>query len=314
MVLVEGQATDVTVTVTGGTDRLRCVVVSVPADFTVLAAQVVSVPGAETWRATVSGAAPTSVTFSYVSGGGGIQLLQTADFRIQAMAVTAPASAWTTTGYTGKTSKSTDAGPPLLPLQPFAIIPGPTPTPTSTATPTPTSTATPTPTSTATPTPTTDPTASPTAGTSPSPTPTAGRSPAPSPSPARSPSPNPTRSPQVSPTATVAASASPSPTAPAATPSPSGPPTGGAVSGTTGGGGSTDQAVSVGGPPAGSTVAIDDVGGLDALGFAWLVPGALLGLPSLLLVLIIGAQAGLAGVFVPLTGRTLAEPETRPGA
>ncbi len=299
--LVEGQVSDVTLTVTGGTDRIRCLLVSVPADFTVLAASVVSVPAGETWTAHFSGAGPTSVTFSYSSGGGGIQLLQAADFRIQVMPMTATASAWTTTAHSGKSCTSPDVGPPLLPLPPFVIIPGPTPTATATCTPTPTPTVTPTPT----PTPTASPTPDPAGGPTPRPTPTGARSPSPRPTP------SPIHSPQSSPTATATASASPSGTAPVGTPPPSDAAPAGPVVGSGGGGSSAAQAVLVAGPLEGIRAGSVDIGSTDALGYAWLVPGALLGLPGLLVLLIIGAQAGLAGVFVPLTGRALADREGR---
>jgi hypothetical protein len=76
-----------------------------------------------------------------------------------------------------------------------------------------------------------------------------------------------------------------------------------------GGGSPAGQDVAVGAPRGQDTVVSVDLGSIDPLGYEWLVPGALLGLPGLLLLLIIGAQAGLAGVFVPLTGRALAGQE-----
>ena len=57
-------------------------------------------------------------------------------------------------------------------------------------------------------------------------------------------------------------------------------------------------------------VTIGNLGGERVGLFAWLVPVTLLGLPGLLL-LIIGAQLGTAGLFVPLTRRVLADRETR---
>jgi hypothetical protein len=305
LTLTEGQAADVTLAVTGGTTRIRCLLVSVPADFTVLDANVASVPAGETWNASFSAIAPTQVTFSLRSGGGGIQLLQAADLEVQVMPMTAIASAWTTSGHTGKSCTSPDVGPPLLPLQPFVIIPGPTPTATPTPTPTDTSTATPTPspTATSTATPTPSPTATSTA------TPTAARSPSPTPTPV----PTATRSQPATPTATAAASPAPSATIqPAATPSPSSNVAGGAVAGTTGGEGPNDAGISVADPRADAQVSAGELGSIDAMGYAWLVPGALLGLPGLLLLLIIGTQAGLASLFVTLTGRAMPEQEAAP--
>jgi hypothetical protein len=58
--------------------------------------------------------------------------------------------------------------------------------------------------------------------------------------------------------------------------------------------------------PAGGSVRLDD---LQALGttamVAWLVPGLLLFLPSLLIVVIVLAQTGFAAVFIPVTRRVL---------
>jgi hypothetical protein len=39
--------------------------------------------------------------------------------------------------------------------------------------------------------------------------------------------------------------------------------------------------------------------------FAWIVPGFLLGLPGLLVLLVVGAQAVAAAVFIPVTRRVL---------
>lgn len=310
MVLTEGQVTDVTLTVTGGDTRIRCLVVTVPAGFTVLAEGVDSVPTGETWTARQTGSGPTRVTFALGSGGGGLQLLQVGTFDIRVMPVDTPLGAWTTTGHTGKSPGSPDAGPPLLPLQPFVIIPGPTPTPTATATPTPT----PAPTDTATPTPTLGPTPTPGTTSSPTarPTPTAGRT--------GSPTPDPTGSPATgalpSPTPTDASTASPT-GSPSPSPSDSGATGGGAgpVSGTGGGppaaGTGGHGAVTIAAAPKGSAVTIGNLGVASAMGLvAWLVPVALLGLPGLLL-LILGAQLGTAGLFVPLTRRVLADRETR---
>ena len=220
--------------------------------------------------------------------------------------MTTAGTAWTATAHSGKScTGSPDDGPPLLPLLPFVIIPGPTPTPTSTATVPPTPTPTPTSTATVrpTPTPTVSPTPDPTATPTPRPTPTGARSPSPTSSPSADPILDP------SPSATATASGSPGATAsPSGSPPPGAVPAG-PVSGSGGGGSSSAQGLSVGGPLAGTAVETVDVGSTDALGYAWLVPGALLGLPGLLLFVIIGAQAVLAGAFVPLTGRALADPD-----
>ncbi len=275
-----------------------------PADFTVLDANVVSVPAGETWNASFSGTAPTQVTFSLGSGGGGIQLLQAAELEVQVMPMTAIASAWTTSGHTGKYCTSPDVGPPLLPLQPFVIIPGPTPTATPTPTPTDTSTATPTPSPTAT-----------DRDADPQPHGHAHRdadrgSIALAHADARSDGGShrgdarPTRPPRH-----PRRSRRPSPL-PRHRPRP--------ASRASGLGDHRRRGSERWGhrrsatPRADTPISIGELGSIDAMGFAWLVPGALLGLPGLLLLLIIGAQAGLASLFVTLTGRAMPEQETAP--
>ena len=44
---------------------------------------------------------------------------------------------------------------------------------------------------------------------------------------------------------------------------------------------------------------------------AWLVPGAVLTLPAILIVLVVIAQAGFAGAFIPVTRRVLGVKEDR---
>ncbi|HXX60271.1 MAG TPA: hypothetical protein VEI48_03155 [Candidatus Sulfotelmatobacter sp.] len=311
MTLDEGQATDVTLTVTGGDTRIRCLVVSVPAGFTVVGESVTGVPTGQTWTARQSGSSPTSVIFALSSTTGGLQLLDVGTFDIQVMPMDAPLGAWTTTGHTGRSTGSPDAGAPLLPLEPFVIIPGPTPT----ATPTPTPTPTPDPTDTATPTPTLGPT--PTPGTTPSPTAhptaTAVRTAPPTPDPTGTPRPEVTPSPSAAPTPSPTPSPTDTPTA-----SPIGP-TGGGAGPVNGAGGAgapnagspAGHGESIAAAPGGGSVAIGDLGVAGAVGlFAWLVPVTLLGLPGLLL-LIIGAQLGTAGLFVPVTRRVLGDRKGR---
>jgi len=58
--------------------------------------------------------------------------------------------------------------------------------------------------------------------------------------------------------------------------------------------------------PAGDAVQFNDFGALSSTAlFAWLVPGAALTLPGLLIVLIVLAQAGFASAWVPVTRRVL---------
>jgi len=85
---------------------------------------------------------------------------------------------------------------------------------------------------------------------------------------------------------------------------------GGAGGGTTAGG-PAGHGVTIAAAPLGGSVSIGDLGVAGAVGlFAWLVPVTLLGLPGLLL-LIIGAQLGTAGLFVPVTRRVLGDRKVR---
>lgn len=71
-------------------------------------------------------------------------------------------------------------------------------------------------------------------------------------------------------------------------------------------GGGDGTKVDVRALPAGGSVHLDD---LQALGtnamVAWLVPGLMLLVPSLLIVVIVLAQTGFAAVFIPVTRRVL---------
>jgi hypothetical protein len=71
-------------------------------------------------------------------------------------------------------------------------------------------------------------------------------------------------------------------------------------------GGGDGTHLEIGGLPAGGAVRLDDIGALGTTAMvAWLVPGLLLSLPSLLIVLVVAFQAGFATAFVPVTRRAL---------
>jgi hypothetical protein len=270
-VLTEGVPTDVSVTVTDGSETIGCFVLDLPAGFTVVGASVSSVPSGDVWSAVVAGSGPTRVTFGTTTNpwrlSGGAQGV----FDVSVIATASPLPAWTATAYKSFTVDSTQlAGGPLVAPGAFTILPAPTPTPISTPAPTDTPGPSPGPTGT--------PTAAPTAANSgpivsapPEPTQTA--------SPSASASTGPIAGGSAAPTL-----ARPSVVAPAA-----------------GDGTSLD----VGALPAGGTVQLDNqaVGGIGM--FAWIVPGLFLSLPGLLLLFIVLAQGSLATVFVPVTRRVL---------
>jgi hypothetical protein len=316
LTLTEGQATDVQLTVSAATGPgaapIGCIVVTIPSGFSVLAASVVSVPVPGTWSATISGSgSSTLVTFATTNDPDRLQTKagqNTGVFDIRVVATSSPLAAWTVAAYQKFTSSSPSSGLPLLPLQPFVIVPAATPSPS----PTPVPTATPRPTP------------------PPSPTPPVSPTPAPTPSPSSGLTPPPASGPPPSGAATAqpstsAGGAATSP-APGASPSPSdsagpgtvqaaGPaPSSGPGQAITflGQGAGTGPAAA---PPrrfavpdlaSGQAVPFDGLGLAGTLSlFLWLVPGLSLSLPGLLILVVIAAQALGAGSFVPLTWRVL---------
>jgi len=278
LTLVEGQATDVILTVTPGTQQIGCLVVTVPAGFSVSGASVTSVPAGAVWQIDLSGAGPTTVSFYTSKGGWRLAPGDVGRFTIRVTPLVAPLAAWSVAGYQQGLPPKGSVGLPLLPLQPFVIVPAPTPTPVVTAAPTPTSA------------PTAPVTAPPTA----EPTPTGG--------------------------ATATPSGSPPPSSDVPTPSAPAPPSGmggggGGVVGPGGPGASPGAPIptglDVGVLPDQGRVEVTDVGLAGGLGtYAWAVPGLFLGLPGLLILLIVGAQLLLAGIFVPVVRRQIGRGDT----
>jgi hypothetical protein len=284
LTLTSGVATDVTLTVTPHGRNLSCVTILMPAGFSGVSASVVTAPGTS-WAGSIGAGPPTLVTFATNNNPDRLKTT-TGRFVIRVIATSGPLAAWKASAYQDFQPCSDSQGAPLLPLPPFVILPGLIPTPTPAPTPTPTPSA------------------------RPSPTPVR-------PSPLRSPSPTPVATATARPSAGVSPSASPDPSpadsgAPSQSPSPSGTssPAGGGTIGQTGsgsggsGGGSTGLQVQP--LPASGSVQLHDFGALSATALvAWLIPGALLTLPGLLIVLIVLAQAGFASAFVPVTRRVL---------
>jgi uncharacterized membrane protein YgcG len=295
LTLTAGVATNVTLKVIPNGRNIDCVTISMPANFSAISASVGTLPGAS-WTGSIGTGTPTVVTF-YTTNSTNRLKTNTGTFVIRVIASMALLSTWNAKAFQDSQPCSSSQGAPQAALPPFVILPGvlPTPTPTTAPTPTPTPSARPSPTP-----------ASPSPSRSPSPTPvptatlpgttarpTAGVSPRPSPDPSASDSSAPSRSPSPSDTAS--------------------PGVGGGGVGQVGSGGSTGGGSTGGGTQlqvqplqAGDTVQLRDFGALSTTALvAWLVPGALLTLPSLLIVLIVLAQAGFASAFVPVTRRVL---------
>jgi len=313
--LVENVPTDVTITVVDNTDTIGCVVFGIPSGFTVQHASISSVPAGKHWTSWISGSTgPAFVGFAAQHSSDKLDAGETAVFVIRVTAKTSPVSAWSGAAYRSTTVQwGQIIGGLVYQTHPFTVSgdnPTPTPTPTPTHTPTPAPTATPTPTHTPTPAPTATPTPVPTAAPTAKPTPAPTHTPAPSDKPTAAtavqtatdePSPTPTPTPSPTPTA-----AEPSPTAaPSATADPGYVSVAGATD-DPGRSGSTGVSLDVGDLSSGGSVQVD-AQSVDGMGmYGWAVPVMFLGLPALVLLVIVGAQAGFAWVFVPMTNKLIA--------
>jgi hypothetical protein len=315
--ITEGVQTNISATVTDGSEMIGCVVFDVPAGFTVLGASISSVPAGFIWTASVAGTGPTWVTFRTSHNSWRLNGSAHGIFVIRVVANASPLPAWTAGAYKGFTINSTqlDFGP-LTPPGAFSIHPAatPTPPPTPTPMPRPTPGPTPTPTPKPTPGPTPAPTTTPRASTAPKVTATPARTAAPKGQPGATPIPIDSPSPEASPSAVgsdepVTAA---TPSAPGATVSPEiagivatpNDSNGGVIGG-------FETTVDVAALPDGGTVQLDSQA-FNSLGmFAWMVPGLFLSLPGLLLILVIIAQGSLASVFVPITRRVLGRTRRR---
>lgn len=302
--LAEGVASDVTVTVISGDSDIGQIVLAVPAGFTVVATSISSVPAGSVWTSVGAGSGPLQVTFSTTKGPWRLTLGAKGVLIVRVIATTSPLGAWSAQAYHNIAVDSQLVSGPLQPLGPFVIVaasaPAPTlpPTPGSTSISAPTSTPRPTPVPTVVPRATTPvPTVVPRA-TAPVPTVVPrGATQMPSRSAPSGTTPDPSPSVSTGTFETPSAVSSPGSIAGAITTGGSAGPDGGIVRG------GAEGALNVQVLPAGGTVQMD-IQAVGVIGmFAWLVPGLALGLPGLLLLLIVLAQASFAAAFVPVTRR-----------
>jgi hypothetical protein len=135
MALQQGVPTDVKITVHDGSEMIGCVVVDLPAGFTVVSASISSVPTGSVWTAVVAGSGPTSVTFSSTTAAGRLNGGAAGVFDILVVATARPLPAWSVSAYKSLTVDSTplDGNPQSAP-GPFNIIAPATPAPTATTT------------------------------------------------------------------------------------------------------------------------------------------------------------------------------------
>jgi hypothetical protein len=293
----------VTVTVISGDSDLGRIVLTVPAGFTVVATSISSVPAGSVWTSAGAGSGPIQVTFSTTQGPWRLTLGAKGVFIVRVIATSSPLGAWSARAYHNIAVDSQLISGPLQPPGPFVIVAASAPAPTPPPTPGPTSTSAPTSTPRPTPVPTVVPrgaTPVPTVvprGTTPVPTVVPrGATQIPSSTPSGT-TPDPPPSVSTGTFETPSAGGSPGSIAGAITAEGSAGPDGGTVRG------GEEGALNVQVLPAGGTVQMD-IQAVGVIGmFAWLVPGLALGLPGLLLLLIVLAQASFAAAFVPVTRR-----------
>lgn len=305
--------------------EIGCIRVTLPALFEGRGAAVVSATTGPSWSASVSG---QTVTVRTSSGGDRLALLDTVRFTITAMALAPGELAWPSRAYRDQGCGGSGALlgiPPVVLVTGLAVTPTPAPTPTTAPTPAPT------------PVPTTPPTTVPTATPRP-PTPASTPAPAPgattprpvaSASPASPATPRPSPRPDASERPGFGPTSTPSPPATEGADggdnerSPGAPATVGAVppgggfdrpAGNAEGDGGAGPS-EPGGNPRTEPIPLS-LGPLGLLGTidVWIVPGLLYGVPGVLLLLFVVAQAGGAAVWLPSIRRLRGDDEASPGA
>jgi hypothetical protein len=305
-----GSPTTFTLTATNllgllSSEEIRCIVVDVPANFTLGAVGVVGSSAGDSWVAAKAG---NRVTVHASSGGDRLGLLDTVTFTVGATAMSGGSLAWASNAYRDEGCSGTGSllgVPPIVVVSDPAVTPTPAPTPTSPPTPKPTPTSVPT----------VSPTASPTASASPTPgpgsptpkPPSATSAPTPRPSPASAVAPTSTPGPSVQKTESPSESAAPSP------------------AGTIGSGGrpapspgseegpAAQTRFSIGAPdPSGGNVpVVQPVAALLSTP-SWFVPAAAIGGPGLLVIVWIGLQIVGATLWIPAIRRLRGEERRGP--
>ena len=299
--------------------EIGCVVVDVPSNFAVASATVSASNTGNTWVATLSG---NRVRVRTTSGGNRLGTLDWVRFTVTAMPTSTGQLAWGARAYRDQNCGGSGAlvdVPPVVVVTGSAVTPTPSSAPTPTLAPLPTLTPAPTlaPLPTLTPVPTLAPL--PTLGPAPTlaPLPTLG------PAPTSAPTPGPGRSPDASPSASEEATPiRPSAPGAAGTPPPgeeggSGAPETASPSGSPapGTGAGFGPGTGVGNPspegrgglrdslePEGVPLTLGPLGVLGTL-HIWIVPGALLGIPGLLIVLFVLVQTAGAAAWIPAIRR-----------
>jgi hypothetical protein len=290
--------------------ELGCLEVDLPPSFTIVGASAGNASNGDDWEAVVFDG---KVAVHSLSGGGRLETAQSITFTVTAVPTAAGTFLWPNHAHTRQDcAEGEEIGLALsvVVLPPLLATPAPTPAPTPTPRPTPT----PTPRPAATPTPTPSPSAQP-ASTPNAPVPAA---PTVAPRTAR---PSPTATPSASPSApgsaTSSQSSSPSPTAsptstaaesgaaqPSAAPSPPvGPDDPGEA-----------RLIALARPEESDRPAFVSLGALVTLdGLVWVIPGAIVGGPGLLVILWVSIQTGVTMAWIPAVRRLRGEDREPPG-
>ena len=271
---------------TSSNAEIGCVVLDVPANFTVVAAVVTGSSTGDSWH--VDSVAGNRVTVHTDSGGDRLELLDWVRFTVVATPMSVGSLGWGARAYRDVTCSGTYA---LLGVPPIVVVTGPAITPTPVPTPAPTPRPTPAPTpkpplpSIGLPLPTPVPTAIVTPRSTPAPT--ADRSTPPSPQPTRSgvPTPRATATPS-----RAAAPASATPSAGGSGPAPSTDPTPSADQPTVS---FEDGGVTLSGD------AVDLLAGIDV----YAVPAAAIAVPGIILLIWLGLQTIGALAWIPAVRR-----------
>jgi hypothetical protein len=301
--------------------EIGCVVVDVPATFSVTSATVTGSTAGGSW---IASRTVNRVRVQAGSGGDRLELLDSVSFTIRATALSVGSLTWASRAYRQQDCSGTGA---LLGVPPIVVVAGApvTPTPASTLPPTPKPTPVPTPV--ATPRPTAAPTPRLPLPSLPLPslpgilTPGATPDPAATPNPAGPPGRSPSSEPSPEPSASEGGAEPPSSSSQGGV-APSAP------DGTSGaqpqdGDGGSEAAIA----PGTAADALDaaripidagavelDLGGLGILGGVdvWIVPAATIGVPGLLILIWIGLQAVGAFAWMPAVRRLRGDDEAAP--
>lgn len=307
--LAVGTGTPTTFTLTAANmllGRIECVVVDVPANFSVSAVGVVGSTAGDSWVAARSG---NRVTVWTTSGGDRLELLDSVTFTVAATAMSGGSLAWPANAYDRQDcggSGSLLGVPPVVVVSGPAVTPSPVPTPIPTPIPTPPPTPAPTPTLTPTPTLLVPLPSIPL----PVPLPTIGLPGIPdvTPRPEVTPSASPTAPPRptADPEASTAAVGQPDGGSAGPPPPPAGP---------SGAAARTVDSPAIDPQLAAPRIAFDEPGlelgtlslGLLAGAPVWVVPVATIGGPGLIVLLWVALQAGGASIWIPAARRLRGE-------